>query len=122
MSGVDEDELREVHDRFRQAVTMTPKELEQWLDSDEARSVGATSSGTKSDPGGEESTGHEMGRRIVGLLRKGRDEMTDDDVARMRKVAGYVARHTAQGPPKDDVEHSRWRYSLMNWGHDPLKG
>jgi hypothetical protein len=20
-----------------------------------------------------------------------------------------------------DVRHSRWRYSLMNWGHDPLR-
>ena len=26
-----------------------------------------------------------------------------------------------QGGPADDKEHSRWRYSLMNWGHDPLK-
>ena len=37
----------------------------------------------------------------------------------MRKVTGYVHRHLAQGP-RVDVEHSRWRYSLMNWGHDPL--
>jgi hypothetical protein len=38
----------------------------------------------------------------------------------MRKVIGYVRRHCAQGPA-GDKEHSRWRYSLMNWGHDPLK-
>ena len=37
----------------------------------------------------------------------------------MEKVAGYVARHRAQRP-SGDVEHSRWRYSLMNWGHDRL--
>jgi hypothetical protein len=47
--------------------------------------------------------------------------MDDDDHAHMRKVANYVKRHKAQGGPKDDVAHSRWRYSLMNWGHDPLK-
>jgi len=29
-------------------------------------------------------------------------------------------RHLAQRPD-GDVEHTRWRYSLMNWGHDPLK-
>ena len=40
----------------------------------------------------------------------------------MNKVVGYVHRHLAQGGPKEDVEHSRWRHSLMNWGHDPLKG
>jgi len=39
----------------------------------------------------------------------------------MRKVTGYVHRHMAQRP-SGDVEHTRWRYSLMNWGHDPLKG
>jgi hypothetical protein len=34
---------------------------------------------------------------------------------------GYVHRHVKQKPSKEDAEHSRWRYSLMNWGHDPLK-
>jgi hypothetical protein len=39
----------------------------------------------------------------------------------MRKIVGYVRRHLKQGGPQDDKEHSAWRYSLMNWGHDPLK-
>jgi hypothetical protein len=39
----------------------------------------------------------------------------------MRKVHGYVQRHLAQEPQHEDVETSKWRYSLMNWGHDPLK-
>ena len=39
----------------------------------------------------------------------------------MRKVVGYVKRHGQQRPQHKDVEDSRWRYSLMNWGHDPLK-
>jgi len=30
-----------------------------------------------------------------------------------------VARHKAQRP--ENIVTSRWRYSLMNWGHDPLK-
>ena len=38
----------------------------------------------------------------------------------MRKVVGYVHRHLAQRP-RDDVRNTRWRYSLLNWGHDPLK-
>jgi hypothetical protein len=37
----------------------------------------------------------------------------------MRKVVGYVRRHRAQEPA--NIATSRWRYSLMNWGHDPLK-
>jgi hypothetical protein len=39
----------------------------------------------------------------------------------MRKVGGYVHRHMAQAGPADDMEQSQWRYSLMNWGDDPLK-
>ncbi len=104
-----------VRREFGDAVNMTAAELEKWLDSDESKEVGQ-----KSDDGGE-STGHASGRRIVQLLRTKKDELTDDDLAHMRKVHGYVQRHRAQGPD-GDVEHSRWRYSLMNWGHDPLKG
>ena len=53
-------------------------------------------------------------------MRKRKAELTDEDYAHMRKVAGYVARHRAQEPA--NLVTSRWRYSLMNWGHDPLKG
>jgi hypothetical protein len=31
-----------------------------------------------------------------------------------------VHRHLAQRP-SGDVRETRWRYSLMNWGHDPLE-
>jgi hypothetical protein len=36
----------------------------------------------------------------------------------MRKVVGYL--HRAQRP-SGDVRETRWRYSLMNWGHDPCR-
>ena len=65
--------------------------------------------------------GHESGRRIVSIKRKKKAELTDDDYRHMRKVSGYVRRHLAQGGPEQDKKHSAWRYSLMNWGHDPLK-
>ncbi len=100
---------------FKNAVNMTPSELEKWLGTDDSKAVGQKS-------GSGESTGHESGRRIVEILRAKRDDLTDDDYAHMRKVHGYVQRHLAQEPAKEDVETSRWRYSLMNWGHDPLKG
>jgi hypothetical protein len=51
--------------------------------------------GQKNDGG--ESVGHESGRTV-----------------------GYVHRHLAQRPA-GDVTGTRWRYSLMNWGHDPLR-
>ncbi|GAA4416507.1 DUF3140 domain-containing protein [Actinokineospora soli] len=97
---------------FDAAVNMTPKQLEDWLDTDESKAVGQKDGG--------ESTGHASGRRIVELLRKKAGDLTDDDLAHMRKVVGYVHRHSAQRPD-GDVRDTRWRYSLMNWGHDPLK-
>lgn len=105
--------LDEVWDDWQDAVNMTAKEIEDWLHTDESKEVGDKS-------GGGESTGHRSGRRIVDILQKKKGDITDSDVEWMEKVVGYVHRHRAQGP-SSDVEHSRWRYSLMNWGNDPLK-
>jgi hypothetical protein len=66
-----------------------------------------------------ESVGHQSGRRIIRILGKKKADLDGNDYAHMRKVNGYVKRHLAQRP--HDVEHPHWRYSLMNWGHDPLK-
>lgn len=110
-----------VWDEFREAVNMSPAELGKWLETDESGSVGMTGSGrTKSDSGGPESKGHESGREIVAILHTKKGELTDDDAAQMKRVVQYVHRHLAQRP-SGEVEHSRWRYSLMNWGHDPMK-
>jgi len=103
----------DIWDDWQQAVNMTAVELEKWLDTDESKSVG-------DKKGGGESVGHHSGRRIIEILGKKKAELTDSDAEWMRKVVGYVHRHRAQGPAAD-VEHSRWRYSLMNWGNDPLK-
>jgi hypothetical protein len=89
---------------------MDAGELEAWLETPESKLVGY-----KRDGG--ESIGHASGRRIVQLLRRG--PSGDDDYAHMRKVVGFVRRHRAQEPA--NMVTSRWRYSLMNWGHDPLK-
>lgn len=99
---------------FRDAVNMTASELEKWLDTDEAKEVGQ-----KSEPGGE-SVGHDSGRKIIKILHAKKGDLTGADEEHMRKVIGYVHRHLAQ-KPAGDVRDTRWRYSLMNWGHDPLK-
>ena len=101
-----------IYKAFHEAVNMAPAELEQWLATPESLSVGQ-----KKDGG--ESVGHASGRRIVGLLRTRKPDLTGDDYLHMRKVVGFVLRHRAQEPA--NMVTSRWRYSLMNWGHDPLK-
>ena len=100
---------------FKAVVNMTPAALEKWLATGESRAVGMTQGD------GSESVGPPSGRRIVELLRKDDADLSDADMAHMRKVVGYVHRHLAQRPG-GDVRHTRWRWSLMNWGHDPLDG
>ena len=116
-----ETELTRIAKSFREAVNMEPAELERWLVSKDSRSVGWAEGEPKSSPGGAESVGHKSGERIVKLKRTKVDDLTADDYAHMRRVTGYVHRHLAQRPD-GDVRHTRWRYSLMNWGHDPLVG
>lgn len=103
----------EIWSEWRDLVNMAPQELEDWLDTDDSKSVG--------DNDGDESTGHASGRRIVKIKRTNKDDISDDQWDHMAKVVGYIKRHLSQGGPDEDKENSNWRYSLMNWGHDPLK-
>ena len=109
---MDDDKKDEVYSDFMDAVNMAPKELEEWLETEESKSVGDSDSG--------DSTGHRSGRRIVEINNTKKAELTDSQYEHMQKVVGYVNRHTAQ-KPSGDIEDSDWRYSLMNWGHDPMK-
>lgn len=105
------DERLKTVDEFNENVNMTRRELEDWLQTDESKSVGL---------GEGESKGHESGRRNVKLPEKNKSDYTDDDLDHMKKVNSYVKRHLGQGPKKDSEELT-WRYSLLNWEHDPLK-
>ena len=104
---------KQIRRNFDAAVNMTPTEIEAWLKTPQSKMVGSKRGGRG------ESVGHASGRRILAILRSSSAELGDSDFAHMRKVVGYVKRHKAQEPV--NVATSRWRYSLMNWGHDPLK-
>ena len=110
LTGMDRDKIRL---EFARAVNMTAAELDAWLKTPESRRVGFKR------PGSRESVGHASGRRIAGILATPATELGAADYAHMRKVVGYVHRHKAQRP--ENIYTSRWRYSLMNWGHDPTK-
>ena len=99
----------QVMEEFDEAVNMSAKELEEWLQTEESREVGQKD-------GGGESRGHESGRRIVEILEKDRDDYTEDDVSHMRDVVSYVHRHQAQRP-EGEVEDTNWRYSFINFSN-----
>lgn len=103
----------EIWQEWNDLLNIPAAELEKWLQTSESKSVG--------DKQGEESTGHQSGRQILSIKRTKKDNITDDQWEHMAKVVGYIKRHCAQSGPKEGAETSAWRYSLMNWGHDPLK-
>src|SRR5438477_491933 len=105
----------QVYKDFAAAVNMSAAEIDDWLDTKESNAVGYKGADGKA----RESVGHASGRTIVEILGKKAAELTDADYQHMRKVVGYVKRHRAQQPA--NIYTSRWRYSLMNWGHDPVK-
>jgi Protein of unknown function (DUF3140) len=107
-------ENQTVLQEFRQTVNMSADELTAWLETEESQSVGMKANQE------DESVGHESGRYIVELLHKDTSDYSEADYNQMRRVVSYVHRHLAQKPSKD-IEHSRWRYSLKNWGHEPLE-
>jgi len=109
-----EDE-REIRAQFEALVNLEPAELAAWLATPESRRVGMTRRGET------ESVGRQSGKKILAIRAKPAADLTDADYAHMKKVIGYCRRHLAQRP-WGDVTATRWRWSLMNWGHDPLRG
>ncbi len=102
----------EVRGAFAEIVNMTPREIEQWHATGESKSVGQ-------DSGDGVSVGVKAGQRTIQLLRIKRMPNADD-IKHMRRVISFIRRLSMQAPRKNR-EASRWRYALMNWGHDPLK-
>jgi hypothetical protein len=91
---------------------MGADEIEAWHATDESRRVG------QKRPDGD-SIGRAAGRLNVAILRSPAGALGEEEYRQMRRTVGFVRRHLAQRP--DNTVTSRWRYALMNWGHDPLK-
>jgi hypothetical protein len=117
LSPEDERAIREAFDAL---VNLEPAELRAWLKTPQSHKVGMTRRGET------ESVGRQSARKILAIRAKPVGELTDADYAHMKKVIGYCRRHLAQRPQAlrqgGDVTDTRWRWSLMNWGHDPLRG
>ena len=109
-----DNEVQDMDRIFKEAVNMTADELRRWLQTEQSNEVGWT-------PEGEhEAVGHQAGRRILEILERGGGARDEEEEHFRRRVVSYVHRHLAQRPD-GDISGTRWRYSLMNWGHDPLK-
>jgi hypothetical protein len=103
---------QEVCAAFAELVNMTALEIAQWHATKQSACVGQ-------DAGDGVSIGVKAGRATIALLRAKR--APDASALKyMRRVVGFIRRQQACAPARDRAR-SRWRYALMNWGHDPLK-
>lgn len=109
------DQEREIRVAFEALTNLSPAELSAWLETPQSRKVGMVRRGET------ESVGRQSARKILAIKGKSVEDLSDADYAHMKKVIGYCRRHLAQRP-WGDVADTRWRWSLMNWGHDPLRG
>jgi hypothetical protein len=114
------DHERAIREQFDALVNLEPAELKAWLKRPESLKVGMVRRGET------ESVGRPSARKILAIRATAVDDLTDADYAHMKKVIGFCRRHLAQRPIAfkngGDATDTRWRWSLMNWGHDPLRG
>ena len=113
------DDEAQIRKGFHRLTNLSQAELRAWLETAESRKVGMVRKGEA------ESVGRQSAKKILTIRDKPPSDLTDDDHRHMKKVIGYCRRHLAQRPPAyktgGDVTDTRWRWSLMNWGHDPLR-
>lgn len=113
------DEEAAIRREFDRLANLSQAELRRWLETPQSRKVGMVRTGET------ESVGRQSARKILAIRDRAVADLTEADYRHMKKVIGYCRRHLAQRPPVlrkgGDVTETRWRWSLMNWGHDPLK-
>jgi hypothetical protein len=103
----------QIYSEFRELINMGAGELGKFLYSKESKLVDA-------EPQDGDIPARKAGDRTIKILRKKRFELTKGNFEHMERVIAYLPKKLAERP-EGDVTESNWRYTLMSWGHDPLK-
>jgi hypothetical protein len=98
---------KDIERDFNVLLNMSARELDDWLETAESKSVGWHHEG-------------ETEVRRPSIWPAYHRDSTKQQPHRRRPCPHAKGRHLAKRP-HHNVEHTRWRYSLTNWGHDPLK-
>lgn len=104
-------EVEVAWDSFHQVVNMPSEELRAWL-----LTVASGEDALPADP----DPLPDLGRKVVGLLRKRKVDLTAADADVMQQVVDFVLDAEANRPPGGAAD-DEWRRSLMTVGHDPLR-
>ena len=94
---------------FRLMVNISSEHLSRWLNTAESRKLFLA-----------DATNDLNGTSVLTLLKRRKDKYTESDFDQMQTVVDAI-KQRLEKRPKGDIVASNWRYSLMNWGHDPTK-
>jgi RimK family alpha-L-glutamate ligase len=116
-------ERADLYKRWRSLVNMGPKELSNFIDSDEGKEAGLSrkEAGKAGAGGGKIKSGRDSARAIVRMLGKNKDSWSDNDWAWAGRQVNFISRMKgAKGPLRDEKGRpTRKLLALKIWGHDP---
>ena len=105
------DDREGLWNEFHVVVNMTSRELRNWLRT--------RSAGEEAEPL-PDAAGSDTGQRVIEILSKRKQDLTDDDIRVMQRVID-----TVRSERRDDLEptagQAAWRHRLMSMGNDALK-
>ncbi|GAA0828142.1 DUF3140 domain-containing protein [Streptosporangium amethystogenes subsp. fukuiense] len=100
-----------VWQEFHEVVNMTSEELRAFLLASASADGGVARS--------PESAMPPLGRQVLGVLGKRKDDLTADDIETMRQAVDRVEDTLAEGRVGDDDDDRR--RALLEVGHNPLR-
>ena len=101
----------ELWQEFHEVVNMTSRELRDWLRESQAT--------LDAEPLPDQA-GNPVGQQVLSILAKRRTDLTAEDAEVMAAVVDRI--RTERGDALEATAgDAKWRYGLMDLGHDPLK-
>jgi hypothetical protein len=103
----------QLYQEFRGYINMGAGELGKWLDTKESKCIDL-------EPQDSDILSRKAGERTIKILRKKPFELTKSNYDHMERAIAFFTDKLSERP-EGDVTETLWRYTLKNWGYDPLK-
>ena len=120
--ALEDDEKRDIYNRWHKLINMTQKELDDWGDNP-GRLKASLNRQRAKEEGGIQS-GYDSFRRIVRRKSKPLKDWSPQDFQNAQQEINFNSRMLGNNPGQPvnkDIMKSKWEISLLNWGHDPSK-
>ena len=109
IKAANQNKVDDVYKKFSSLVNMSASELERWADSPCSREASLTRAPIK---------------RVLGLLRKNKDDWDANDVKQANRVISFISRMRGvedSDNVSEDCPYSKKQISLRNWGRKSMQ-